>query len=139
MPLARAAMYAQGVDIYLAPTWDNGDAWVATLRHIAKEGRVYVIGVSPVLRATDVPRSCPPATSTAATGLDEPRQQHDRRPGRGHPRRAGIDRRIVYAEIDAAAGPGQPPAVRSSRTLQPQRCAAPGRGHNPRRSLIRRR
>jgi nitrilase len=55
MPLARTAMYARGVDIYLAPTWDNGDTWVATLRHIAKEGGVYVIGVSPVLRGSDVP------------------------------------------------------------------------------------
>ncbi len=55
MPLARAAMYARGVDIYLAPTWDNDDTWIATLQHIAKEGRCYVIGVSPVLRGTDVP------------------------------------------------------------------------------------
>lgn len=55
MPLARAAMYAQGVDIYLAPTWDNSDTWVATLRHIAKEGRCYVIGVAPLLRGSDVP------------------------------------------------------------------------------------
>ena len=55
MPLARAAMYAQGVDIYLAPTWDNSDAWLATLRHIAKEGGCYVLGIAPVLRATDVP------------------------------------------------------------------------------------
>jgi nitrilase len=55
MPLARAAMYAQGVDIYVAPTWDNSETWVATLRHIAKEGGCYVIGVAPLLRATDVP------------------------------------------------------------------------------------
>jgi nitrilase len=55
MPLARAAVYAQGCEIYLAPTWDNSDSWVATLRHIAKEGRVFVIGVAPLLRATDVP------------------------------------------------------------------------------------
>jgi nitrilase len=55
MPLARAAMYAQGVDIYLAPTWDNSEVWLATLRHIAKEGRVYVVGVAPVLRGSDVP------------------------------------------------------------------------------------
>jgi nitrilase len=55
MPLARAAMYAKGVDIYVAPTWDNSDSWVATLRHIAKEGRCYVIGVSPLLRGSDVP------------------------------------------------------------------------------------
>ena len=55
MPLARAAMYARGVEIYLAPTWDNSDSWLATLRHIAKEGRVYVLGVTPVLRGSDVP------------------------------------------------------------------------------------
>jgi len=55
MPLARAALYARGIDIYLAPTWDNADSWQATLRHIAKEGRVYVLGVAPVMRGSDVP------------------------------------------------------------------------------------
>ena len=55
MPLARAAIYAQGVDIYLAPTWDNSDTWLATLRHIAKEGGCYVLGIAPVLRGSDVP------------------------------------------------------------------------------------
>ena len=55
MPLARAAMYAQGVEIYLAPTWDNSEEWVATLQHIAKEGRAYVVGVAPLLRGSDVP------------------------------------------------------------------------------------
>ena len=55
MPLARAAMYAQGVDIYLAPTWDNSDTWTATLRHIAKEGGVHVIGVAQLLRGSDIP------------------------------------------------------------------------------------
>ena len=55
MPLARAAMYARGVDIYLAPTWDNSDTWLATLRHIAKEGRVYVVGVAPLLHGGLVP------------------------------------------------------------------------------------
>jgi nitrilase len=55
MPLARTAMYAQGVEIYLAPTWDNSDSWVASMRHIAKEGRCYVLAVAPVLRGSDVP------------------------------------------------------------------------------------
>ena len=55
MPLARAAIYAQHCDIYLAPTWDNSDTWVATLRHIAKEGGQFVIGVAPLLRGSDVP------------------------------------------------------------------------------------
>ncbi len=55
MPLARAAIYAQHCDIYLAPTWDTSDTWVPTLRHIAKEGRQFVIGVAPLLRGSDVP------------------------------------------------------------------------------------
>ena len=44
MPLARMAMYAKGVDIYLAPTADTRDTWQATLRHIACEGRCFVVG-----------------------------------------------------------------------------------------------
>ncbi|MGD8585889.1 MAG: nitrilase-related carbon-nitrogen hydrolase, partial [Chloroflexota bacterium] len=44
MPLARMAIYQQGVEIYLAPTADSRDSWQATLRHIACEGRCYVIG-----------------------------------------------------------------------------------------------
>jgi len=59
MPLARYALYAQGIDILLAPTWDNGEAWVCTLRHNAKEGRVYVIGVGSVLQGSDVPADFP--------------------------------------------------------------------------------
>jgi nitrilase len=44
MPLARMAMYGKGVDIYLAPTADARDTWQATLRHIACEGRCFVLG-----------------------------------------------------------------------------------------------
>jgi nitrilase len=61
MPLARAAMYQLGVDVYVAPTWDNSDAWLSTLRHIAREGRVFVIGTNTCLRGSDVPRSLPNA------------------------------------------------------------------------------
>jgi nitrilase len=55
MPLARYALYAQGIDIHVAPTWDNSDMWVPTLRHIAKEGRCHVVGVNFCLRGSDVP------------------------------------------------------------------------------------
>lgn len=44
MPLARMAMYGKGVEIYLAPTADARDTWHCTLRHIACEGRVFVLG-----------------------------------------------------------------------------------------------
>jgi nitrilase len=44
MPLARMAMYSKGVDLYLAPTADARDSWQSTLRHIACEGRCFVLG-----------------------------------------------------------------------------------------------
>ena len=44
MPLARMAMYGKGVELYLAPTADSRDTWQATLRHIACEGRCFVLG-----------------------------------------------------------------------------------------------
>lgn len=59
MPLARVAMYEQGVDILLAPTWDNSDVWVSSMRHIAKEGRCYVLGITSCLRGSDVPAGIP--------------------------------------------------------------------------------
>jgi nitrilase len=59
MPLARFHLYAQGVDIWLAPTLATGDAWVATMRHIARENRMYVIGVNPVLHVDRVPADFP--------------------------------------------------------------------------------
>ena len=44
MPLARMAMYGKGVELYLAPTADARDSWQATMRHIALEGRCFVLG-----------------------------------------------------------------------------------------------
>ena len=43
MPLARMAMYGKGVEIYLAPTADHRATWQATMRHIACEGRCFVL------------------------------------------------------------------------------------------------
>lgn len=59
MPLARAALYAQDVEIYLAPTWDTSDVWVPTLQHIAKEGQTYVIGCCQAIRSSDLPDDVP--------------------------------------------------------------------------------
>jgi nitrilase len=44
MPLARMAMYSKGVELYLAPTADSRDNWQATIRHIALEGRCFMLG-----------------------------------------------------------------------------------------------
>jgi nitrilase len=50
MPLARMAMYGKGVEIYVAPTADDRERWQATLRHIALEGRCFVLGANQVVR-----------------------------------------------------------------------------------------
>lgn len=55
MPLARYAMWAWGAQIHLAPTWDRGEPWLSTLRHTAKEGRVYVLGCCSAMHRDDIP------------------------------------------------------------------------------------
>jgi nitrilase len=59
MPLARFSIYAQGPEIYVAPTWDEGDGWTATMRHIAQEGRCWVLGNGTSIQGRDVPRDFP--------------------------------------------------------------------------------
>jgi len=55
MPLARYAMSAWGTEIYVAPTWDRGEPWISTMRHVAKEGRCYVVGCCSAMRVDDIP------------------------------------------------------------------------------------
>jgi nitrilase len=62
MPLARYALYAQGVQVYVAPTYDCGDGWISTLRHIALEGRCWVLGSGVALRGSDIPDDFPGRT-----------------------------------------------------------------------------
>lgn len=56
MPLARMALYQQGVEIYLAPTADCRDSWQATLTHIACEGRCFVLGCNQYLTRDHYPK-----------------------------------------------------------------------------------
>ncbi len=59
MPLARYALYAQDIEIYIAPTWDAGESWIATMRHIAKEGGCWVVGTATAMQGRDVPKNFP--------------------------------------------------------------------------------
>lgn len=59
MPLARYALYSQGIEIYVAPTYDSGDDWIGTLQHIAREGCCWVIGSGNLLRGSDIPEDLP--------------------------------------------------------------------------------
>lgn len=55
MPLLRQTMYSKGVDIWCAPTVDDREVWASTMRHIALEGRCFVISANQHLRRRDLP------------------------------------------------------------------------------------
>ncbi len=59
MPLARYALYAQGIEIFVNPTWDHGETCLATLRHIAREAGSWVIATATALQGGDVPDTFP--------------------------------------------------------------------------------
>ena len=62
MPLMRMAMYSKGIQLYCAPTADNRDSWLASIRHIALEGRCFVLSCNQFVRAKDYPDDlCPSA------------------------------------------------------------------------------
>lgn len=55
MPMLRMAMYAKGVTLYCAPTVDDRETWLPTMRHIALEGRCFVLTACQFLRRGDLP------------------------------------------------------------------------------------
>ncbi|KAH7084121.1 carbon-nitrogen hydrolase [Paraphoma chrysanthemicola] len=70
MPAARLALYQQGIEIYIAPNADDLPSWVASMQHIAKEGRCFVISANQFCRVSDFPSDYPPFTA----------ESHDRQP-----------------------------------------------------------
>jgi len=59
MPLMRAAMYAKGIEIYCAPTADGRETWLPSMRHIALEGRVFVVTANQFCLRSDYPTDYP--------------------------------------------------------------------------------
>ncbi len=128
MPLARAAVYAQGVDLYLAPTWDDSEDWLVAMRYIAREGRCYVVSVNTYQRASDVPEGVP-GHDEVYSGGDEDWMS------RGNavivdPTGTVIagplcgEAGILYAEIDPARpAPSGCSSIRSATTRDPMCCA----------------
>jgi nitrilase len=55
MPLARAALYERGVEVYLAPTADDSESWLESARHIAREARAFVLSCCVFQRASSYP------------------------------------------------------------------------------------
>jgi nitrilase len=59
MPLARYAMYQQGPQIWVAPTADDTDGWLASMRHIAIESGAFVVSVPQYIPASAFPDDFP--------------------------------------------------------------------------------
>lgn len=59
MPLARYTLSAWGQQIHVAPTWDRGEPWISSMRHIAKESRTVVLGICQALHIDAIPDSLP--------------------------------------------------------------------------------
>jgi nitrilase len=60
MPLLRTAMYAQGIQLYCAPTVDDRETWLPAMRHIAIEGRCFVLSACQYARRSDYPADYEP-------------------------------------------------------------------------------
>ena len=68
MPLARFSLYESGVEIYLAPTADDGETWQHSLVHIARESRAFVVSPAHFQRASAYPPEFP--LSDELQGMD---------------------------------------------------------------------
>ena len=55
MPLARTAIYETGAQILAAPTWDKSPNWLESMKHIAREGGLFVISTCMAIKKDDIP------------------------------------------------------------------------------------
>jgi nitrilase len=55
MPMMRMGMYSKGIELYCAPTADDRESWIATVQHIALEGRCFVFSACQYLERKDCP------------------------------------------------------------------------------------
>ena len=68
MPLARFALYQDGVEIYLAPTADDSEEWHESMKHIARESRAFVLSCCVFQRASSYPDDIPLAEGDEIVG-----------------------------------------------------------------------
>lgn len=112
MPLARAAMYAQGVQIYIAPTADARETWQSTIRHIAMEGRCFVLSCNQYVTRDMYPKdlacysdlkSSPEVMCTGGSAVVGPMGDYVAEPvwGKEEVIIADLDmKQIVYSQFD---------------------------------------
>jgi nitrilase len=68
MPLLRSAMYAKGIELYCALTVDDRETWIPTVRHIALEGRCFVLSACQFLQRADLPADYPAVPDVVIRG-----------------------------------------------------------------------
>ena len=107
MPLLRMSMYAKGIQLWCAPTADARDTWVATMRHVACEGRCFVLSANQFARRADYPDDYP-LDETRPGRRAVQRRLGDRLPAGRGARRTGARRR------------GDPAGASSTSTRSPR-------------------
>ena len=83
MPLARYAVYQGGPQIWVAPTADDSDVWLASMRHIAIESGAFVISAPQFIPASAFPADFPRAVAGGQGGVRARRSRRDRAQPRG--------------------------------------------------------
>ena len=137
MPLYRTALYQRGVQLYCAPTVDSRDTWAATMRHIAVEGRCFVLSATQYAVRDDYPPDFPlgadPVVIRGGSCVVDPFGRFLAGPA--------FDRReVLYANLDLAALDGayldldvvghyaRPDLFQLTTTTAPARAASAGVG-----------
>ena len=131
MPLARWAVYQGGPQIWLAPTADDSDGWLATIRHIAIESGAFVVSVPQYIERAafpdDFPWPLPDQDVFGRGGAAVVAPASGERARRAALRRGGHRRGRLRPARDAA----REALVRRGRPLQPCRRAVAGRLRDP--------
>ena len=103
MPLARVALYEAGVEIYVASTADDGDAWQQTLVHIARESRAYVVAPAHYQQESSYPNDFPLAAEIEGAGTIGRGGSAILAPDGSYLAGPSYDQEVVlYAELDPA-------------------------------------
>jgi nitrilase len=82
MPMLRMTMYAKGIQLYCAPTSDSRETWLPTMRHVALEGRCFVLAACQFLRRSDLPMDIPNRISDEPEAIFIARRQCNHRSAR---------------------------------------------------------